>query len=161
MMIDLNKLGRWLGIGALALAIWLVWWCQPARQVKRAQRRLLNAVESHDYTALANLLAQDYRDGWEHDKTFVLTRCPQVFDQFLLLDVDGEIRSAEVAAGGDWWVRQKIVISGMGGPIGTYARDKVNALTEPFAMKWRKRGWKPWDWELTRIEQAQLQIPEY
>ena len=158
-MVDFRNLGRWLGIAALAFTIWLVWWCQAERQVRRAQKRLLNAVESRDYTALANLLAHDYRDGWENDKTFVLTQSPRVLDAFIMLDVEGEIRSTEDAGGGDWWVRQKIVIKGLGGGLGMYARDKVNALNEPFSMKWRKRGWKPWDWELTRIEQPELRIP--
>jgi hypothetical protein len=160
MLMNFKNLGRWFGIAALALALWLVWWCQPERQVRRAQRRLLNAAESKDYTALANLLANDYRDGWGNDKAFVLKHSPRVFDDFkFMLDIDGEIRSVEQAGGDNWWVRQKIVVSGMSGGIGMYARDQVNKLSEPFSMKWRKRGWKPWDWELTGIEQPELRIP--
>jgi hypothetical protein len=40
-----------------------------------------------------------------------------------------------------------------------YARDEVNALREPFTMTWRKKSWKPWDWELIRVEQPELRIP--
>ena len=155
---DFKQALRLLGIAVLALAIWLIWWSRPERQVRRAQVRLLDAMESRDYPALARLMAEDYRDGWEHDKANVLRRLPQVFDQFLLLDVEGEISGVEPEAA-NWLVRQKIVVKGIGGALAMYARDEVNALKEPFVMRWRKRGWKPWDWELTQIDQPELRVP--
>jgi hypothetical protein len=158
MGMDFKQALRLLGIAVLALGIWLIWWSRPERQVRRAQARLLDAVESRDYPALARLMAEDYRDAWEHDKANVLRRVPQVFDQFLTLDIEGEI-SATQAEAADWMVRQKIVVTGIGGALGMYARDEVNKLKEPFVMRWRKRGWKPWDWELTRIEQPELRLP--
>jgi hypothetical protein len=158
MFVDFKQMARLLGIAFLAVAIWLMWWCQAERQVRRAQGRLLGALESRDYQAFARLLADDYRDGWEHDKAFVLRRCPEVFDQFLTLTLEGEFRGNEPTATG-WIVRQKIVVKGLGGPLGMYARDEVNALREPFTMTWRKKSWKPWDWELTRVEQPELRIP--
>ena len=150
---------RWTGIAILALAIWLIWWSRPERQIRRAQGRFLSALESRDYPALARLLAEDYRDQWENDKANVLRRCPRVFDQFLLLDIEGEIHGTEMRedAGA---VRQKLVVKGLGGGLAIYARDAVNQLRSPFTMQWRKRSWKPWDWELTSIEQPELRIPE-
>ena len=149
---------RWAGIALIAFVLWLIWWCQAERQVRRAQGRLLDAIESRDYQALARLLADNYRDGWEHDKAFVLQQSPRVFDQFIMLDVEGDIHGTEQLPAG-WLVRQKIVVKGIGGALGMYARDEVNALKEPFTMTWRKRSWKPWDWELIRIEQPELRIP--
>ena len=149
---------RWAGIALIAFVLWLIWWCQAERQVRRAQGRLLGAIESRDYQALAHLLADNYRDGWEHDKAFVLQQSPRVFDQFIMLDVEGDIHGTEENPVG-WLVRQKIVVKGIGGALGMYARDEVNALKEPFTMTWRKRSWKPWDWELIRIEQPELRIP--
>jgi len=158
MFVDIRAVKRWTGIALIAFVLWLIWWCQAERQVRRAQGRLLDAIESRDYQALARLLADNYRDGWEHDKTFVLQQCPRVFDQFIMLDVEGDIHGTEQLPAG-WLVRQKIVVKGIGGALGMYARDEVNALKEPFVMTWRKRSWKPWDWELTRIEQPELRIP--
>ena len=155
---DFKQALRLLGIAVLALAIWLIWWSRPERQVRRAQVRLLDALESRDYPALARLMAEDYRDAWDHDKANVLRRAPQVFDQFLTLDIEGEI-SSTVQEATDWVVRQKIVVKGFGGALGMHARDEVNRLKEPFTMRWRKRGWKPWDWELTRIDQSELRVP--
>ena len=158
MVVDLKQAARLAGIGALALIIWLIWWTRPERQVRRAQSRLLSTLESRDYPALARLLAEDYRDAWEHDKANVLRRVPQVMDQFLMLDIEGPIQSAE-PEGERWIVRQKITVAGFGGALGMMARDEVNRLREPFTMRWRNRSWKPWDWELTSIEQPELRVP--
>lgn len=157
---DFRQYGRWLAIALLALALWLMWWSQAERQVRRAQARLLDAVASRDFQALERLLAEDYRDAWEHDKAIVLQRVPQVFEQFVLLDVEGELHGVEELPEG-WNVRQKITVKGLGGGLAMYARDEVNRLKEPFTMSWRKRSWKPWDWELTRIEQPELRIPAH
>jgi hypothetical protein len=76
----------------------------------------------------------------------------------VLLDVEGEIRTVEETPEG-WLVAQKIVVKGLGGGLAIYARDEVNSLAQPFTMTWRKHGWKPWDWQLQRIEQPELRIP--
>ena len=159
-MVDIKQLARLAGIAVLALAIWLIWWSRPERQVRRAQGRLLSALESRDYPAFGRLMAEDYRDAWEHDKAIVLQRCPQVFDQFILLDVEGEILSCE-ERGEDWIVQQKIVMKGLGGGLGMYAQQEVNRLKEPFTLRWRNRGWKPWDWELAEVQQPELRIPAH
>lgn len=121
---------------------------------------MLDALESRNRESFASMLADDYRDRWEHDKAIVVRRCGMIFEHFMTLDIEGENRGAEETAGGAWLVRQKITVTGMGSPIGIAARDRVNALTQPFSMKWRKRGWKPWDWELTSVDQPELQVPQ-
>src|SRR5688572_21436762 len=101
MVVDLKQAARIAGMALLALVIWLIWWTRPERQVRRAQGRLLSALESRDYSAFGRLLAEDYRDAWEHDKAIVLRRCPEVFDQFLTLTIDGDILVAR-PEGVDW-----------------------------------------------------------
>jgi hypothetical protein len=139
----------------LALGWWLYHWCQPERQVRRAQARLLSAAESGDFDSLALLIADDYRDGWGHDKAFVLRASRQVFPQFVLLSIEQEGGVPE-PAGAQWILREKLTMEGMGSPIATMVRDRVNRLREPFTSTWRKRGWKPWDWELTSLEQPEI-----
>ena len=88
-----------MAIAAVALAIWLMWWSRPERQVRRAQGRLLSALESRDYAALERLFAEDYRDSWDHDKANVLRRCPQVLDQFIRKEIvkyEKIVRAAQI-----------------------------------------------------------------
>jgi hypothetical protein len=159
MVIEFKSLLRWLGIGFIALLIWLVWWCQPERQVRRAQRRMLDAIESRNRESFAAMLAQDYRDRWEHDKGIVARRCGEVFAHFMTLDIEGENRGTAEEPDGTWVVTQKITVTGLGDGYAMAAREYINALREPFSMTWRKRGWKPWDWELTTVAQPELRVP--
>lgn len=142
----------------VVVAVWSRWWLKPERQVRRAQGRLIYAVEARNFEAMASLLAEDYRDRWQHDKAIVLRECREVFGQFAMLTIDRADFGIEMKD--DRWVlREKVTLKGLGGPVAMYARDEVNALREPFAMTWRRRSWKPWDWELISVDHPALELP--
>ncbi len=106
---------------------------------------------------MAGLLADDYRDRWGYDKAIVLRNTREVFEPFVLLTIEQRESALALQADG-WSVQEKIVIKGLGGALAIYARERVNALREPFLMSWRKRGWKPWDWELVSVDHGELQL---
>lgn len=135
------------------------WWQQPERQVRRAQRRFVAAIEKSDFTAMSGLLAEDYRDQWGHDKAIVVRNCREVFSQFLTLSIERVEHGLERGDGG-WILRETITIKGFGGALAMAARDEVNALREPFTMVWRSSGSKPWDWELVAVRQPELKLPQ-
>lgn len=141
------------------MTAWLGWWIQPERQVLRAQGRLISAVEKRDFEAMDGLLASDYRDRWQHDRATVVSQSRVVFTQFLMLTIEREPRGVEMASDSSI-VREKLTIQGFGGALAMAAKDELNRLREPFAMTWRRRGWKPWDWELMSVEQRELRLPE-
>ena len=142
----------------LVAVISLRWWLKPERQVRRAQGRLISSVEKRNFEAMASLLAEDYSDRWQHDKAIVLRECREVFRQFLTLTIERADFGIEMKD--DRWVlREKLTLKGLGGPIAMFARDEVNALREPFAMTWRRRSWKPWDWEMVSVNHPALELP--
>lgn len=141
------------------LAGWLYFWCQPERQVRRAQARLLESLESSDFDTLAHMIADDYRDAWGHDKAFVLQKAPQAFGQFLMLDIDREEFGSDALPTG-WVLREKLTMKGLGGGASLFVRDRVNLLKGPFTMEWRKQSWKPWDWVLTSVEHPEIEARE-
>ncbi len=108
---------------------------------------------------MASLLAEDYRDRWGHDKAIVVSDSEMVFKQFLMLTIERENQGVEFGTQTSI-VREKLTVKGFGGPLAVAAKDAVNALHEPFALTWRRRSWKPWDWELTSVEQRELRLPE-
>ena len=68
-------------VGILLLAaLWLRWWLQPERQIPRAQARLLSSIEKRNFAAMSDLLAADYRDRWQQDKTTVIVRITACMD---------------------------------------------------------------------------------
>ncbi len=106
---------------------------------------------------MASLLADDYRDRWGHDKAIVLLNTREVFEQFVLLTIEQRESALAFQADG-WGLQEKIILKGLGGALAIYARDRVNALREPFHITWRKRGWKPWDWELVSVDHREFQL---
>lgn len=148
------------GVGGLFAVglLWLYWWVQPERQVRRAQARLFSTVEKRNFDAMSLLVAEDYRDRWQQDKAIVLRGCREVFSQFMTLRI--ERADSQIERGGDsWLLREKLTMKGLGGPLAMVARDEVNRLREPFAMMWRQRTWKPWDWELIALDHPTLELP--
>ena len=147
-----------LGTGFLLTALWLRWWCQPERQIPRAQARLLSSVEKRDFDAMAAMLAADYRDRWQQDRATVIGRSREVFGQFVMLTIGREPRGLRDESG-SWFLAENVTLSGLGGPLAMAAQDSVNALRAPFVMEWRQRSWKPWDWELKSVAQPELELP--
>jgi hypothetical protein len=143
---------------SLVAAAWLHWWMQPERQIRRAQSKLTAALERRNFEDMSRMLADDYRDRWRQDKPIVLDRCRQVFGQFAILTIERDFRGLQMRDG-QWALSEKIRLKGLGGPIAMVARDEVNALQAPFITIWHQRSWKPWDWELTSVEQPDLDLP--
>ncbi len=143
------------GAAIIVVALWLAWFLQPERQVRRHTALLLNAIEGRNWEKLNNLMADSYTDRWKHDKGTVLEALPQVFGQFLFLNVEHETSAVEVLGGtGQTITRMKM--SGSGGPIAQYVMEKVNNLSEPFTFHWYQRSAWPWDWELGRVDHPSL-----
>jgi hypothetical protein len=57
--------------------------------------------------------------------------------------------------------RARITLKGRGGPFADMAMGRLDELKQPFSFTWRQRSWKPWDWKLVRIDQPELEVPEY
>ena len=155
---NLKKTTLLLGAFLLLAVFWLRWWWQPARQIPRAQARLLSSIGKRDFDAMDALLAADYHDRWQQDKALVMQRSREVFGQFVMLTVGRESLGLR-ADSGRWLLTEKVTLKGLGGPLAMAARDAVNALREPFVMEWRQRSWKPWDWELQSVAQPELELP--
>ena len=147
-------------VGILFLgALWLRSWLLPERQIPRAQARLLSAIEGRDFDAMAGMLANDYRDRWQQGRATVVARSREVFGQFATLTIERE-QSALRAESGSWFLSEKLRLKGLGGPLAMAARETLNGLHQPFVMEWRRRGWKPWDWELKSVAQPEVELPE-
>ncbi len=141
-------------VAAYIAALW-----QPARQLRLHQANLLRAVEKRNWDRFARFVADDYSDRWGHDKEFVLRESREVFRQFLFLGVRHEICAVQkLEENGTVVVR--IELTGSGGPLADMAKERVNSLAQPFAFRWRRQSWKPWDWQLVAVDQPELDLSE-
>ena len=55
--------------------------------------------------------------------------------------------------------RSRIVIEGDDADLGAVMKERVNSLTTPFELQWRRVSGKPWDWKLVRVSNPELDIP--
>lgn len=138
----------------LALGLWLAWLWQPERQVRRHTETFIRSVENRNWGKVERLLAQDYTDRWNHDKAFVVGSLREVFRNFIFVDIEYDVTSANATNGR---AIARVQISGQGGPIAQFVVSKVNSLGAPFSFTWRKSGSWPWQWELISVDHPTLE----
>ena len=56
------------------------------------------------------------------------------------------------------WIA-KITVQGAEGEVMAEVKERVNSLTKPFELEWRRTSAKPWDWKLARVSNPDLEIP--
>ncbi len=143
----------------IALLIHCVALWQPARQVRLHQQHLLRSVENRDWPRFESFIDDHYSDRWGHDKSFVTKESREVFRQFIWVTVQQreDVISMTPGLGAE---SARLVIAGAGGPLGEAVKQRVNGLAGPCEFRWKKAGWKPWEWKLVEFDQAELEIPD-
>ena len=142
---------------AVVSGIFLVWLWQPGRQVNRHAASLLGRIEARNWAGAASLIGTEYSDQWGDDRPTMLARLGEV----LRYAPNAHIIAVDptVMVDGDratWRVRIKIEGGRDDGVI--VIKDRVNSLSEPFELEWRRVSAKPWDWRLVRASNPELQL---
>lgn len=146
---------------ALALfGLYLLWLWQPERQVRLHTSHFLKKVEQRNWEAARKFLANDYHDRWEHDAETAIGDAREAFRQFLFVTIENRTDSCEMAPGSAT-TRTVIKISGQGGPVAQLVMERVNTLHGPFTFDWRQASWKPWDWQLTKVDHPDLNTERF
>lgn len=144
----------------MTAVLFLLWLWQPERQVRLHTSHFLKKVERRNWEAAGKMMATDYADRWEHDKQTALDNADAVFRHFLLLTIENRTDSCEVLPDRAT-TRTVIKITGNGGPLAQMVAERVNMLREPFVFTWRQASGKPWDWQLTGVDQPELNTERF
>lgn len=139
----------------VAFALFLLWLWQPERQVRLHTSHFLKSVERRNWNSVQNFLADDYTDRWQHNKESAVSDAREAFRQFMFVTIENRIDSCEMT-GDQATTRAVIKVSGNGGVVAQMVMERVNTLSGPFTFTWRKASWKPWGWQLTRVDHPQL-----
>ena len=51
-------------------------------------------------------------------------------------------------------------IDGTGAGATEEIKEAVNAVHEPFVFQWKHGSWKPWDWTLVKVDNAELNLSD-
>lgn len=62
----------------LFCGLFLIWFWQPDRQVRRHTQKLFHQVEAKNWSAVSDLIGSDYSDQWSHDRTNLIERMREV-----------------------------------------------------------------------------------
>lgn len=127
----------------------------PATQALDQHLQLIHFAAHRNWTRAHPLLAEDYRDGWNMKRDEAISVAHEMLQGFLILDLAWKPTSISVK-GRNAILTGSIKVSGSGAGFSSEIINRVNQLREPFIFTWRKDGWKPGDWRLVGVSQAEL-----
>jgi hypothetical protein len=130
-------------LGAFILGLWLTKLWSAENQVRLHSEHLIHAIEKRDWAGVEIFLASDYHDAWGDDRAQLLQRLRRVAPYLFSLTI------------ASWTAR--IQLDAHGEAAAEISR--INSLTTPFELSWRKQSWKPWDWKLAQARNPGLEIP--
>ncbi len=157
MRVPLNIVRFALPAVALAAAVWLALLWQPARQVELHTATLLQRVSARDWPAVLEMMAPDYADAWGHDREGLVDDARTLLSHFFALHVVA-IEPPVVKVDGDRGeASARLGMFGSGTGLAQAVIEEVQALREPFVLRWKKSGPWPWDWELASLGQSEIE----
>jgi hypothetical protein len=143
---------------ALLVGLFLVWLWRPERQVRRHTENFLHAVEHKSWTAAGACIGSDYHDQWGDNRARVLERMREGFRYVCGVRINASNATVRIEKQRAIW-SDKIVIDGDESEVMAALKERVNSLTAPFQLEWRRVSAKPWDWKLVRVSNSSLEIP--
>ncbi len=151
--------GFYAGAGlALILGLYLVWLWRPDHQVKLHTRHLFDSMEDRNWSKFSSFLADDYHDQWGQNRTVILERTAEIFGYLRGVRIVPGPVVVETADGKGRW-QAKLALEGSNNEMLGLVKDRVNYLTSPFTLEWRRTSRKPWDWHLAKVSNPDLLLP--
>lgn len=144
-------------LAAFIIGLWFARLWSAENQVRLHSEHLLREVEDRSWSGVREAIAPDYHDAWGDDRMQLLTRLRSV--SLMLLSLSIETQDVNTSVNGDsgtWSARLQITAQG---EAAAEVRARVNPLTSPFTLHWRRESWKPWDWQLYEVSNPQLRLP--
>ena len=105
---------------------------------------------------VSTFVAPDYRDDWGNDRALLLTRLRLTMRSFSSLTISATNPQTRFAPS-EWVWSAQIEIAGRG-EAASEIISRVNSLTSPFDLHWRRESRWPWDWKLVRVSNPALEI---
>jgi hypothetical protein len=142
---------------ALLLGIWLAPLWTAENQVRLHSEHFLHQLEARRPASAGDFVASDYRDDWGGDRALLLTRLRLVLRLFSSLTITPGAAQVRLDPPFDAWTAP-LRLAGSGSEEAPGMIRRVNGLTTPFQLRWRKESWKPWDWKLVEAHNSELEF---
>lgn len=142
----------------LLIGMFLLWLWQPERQINRHTENFFHAIEHKDWERAADFIGNDYQDQWGYDRPRLLERAREVFRYLRGVRISSSRVTLRIDQSRAWWTAI-VMIEADEGEVAATIKGRVNSLSTPFELEWRRLSQKPWDWKLVRISNSTLEIP--
>lgn len=130
-------------------------WFSPSRGVDRAWRGVISAIEDNDMTRLGELMGEDYHDGFGLDRAAALKLAGDVRRHFVVCNIRREKAEVVMDPSEKSAVTRALVrLGGNGSNIAQNAIAASQGSQTPTEFRWRRNSWKPWDWRLVAVHNA-------
>lgn len=143
---------------AIALGLWLSHLWSAENQVRLHSEHLLAQIEKGNWSATAEMVAPDYHDDWGDDRDLLVNRLRMTLHFFTSLTITPNSPRIDAGAATGTWTSQ-VRINGTGAEVAPEMIARINSLTTPFVLRWRKESWRPWDWKLVEAHNPSLELP--
>jgi len=139
------------------IALRCFWLWQPERQLLLHQSSLRGAIERRDWSKVQDLMDPAYADRWGYTRDTGVQAGRQYLGQFFALTVNAQLVDDQLTPDGGT-VTERWQLDGTGTALAGMIEDYANQAHAPFVFQWRHRSWKPWDWTLMRVDNAELNL---
>ena len=143
----------------MVLGFWLAQLWRTEKQVQLHSEHFLRQIEKRNAAAAADFLALDYHDDWGHDRALLLRRLRIVLHFFSSLAITVTAPQVTLQSSTATW-SASIRLDGAGGEFAPEIIGRVNSLTKPFELHWRRESWRPWDWKLVEVSNPALEVSD-
>jgi hypothetical protein len=144
---------------AAMIGLWLAQLWQGEKQVSLHSEHLMRQIERRNWPPAGEFIAADYHDDWGHDRRALLNRLRLALRSFSSLTINAANPQVSVNSPVGWW-SAKVQLEGSGTEFTPVMMNRVNRLTEPFVLHWRRESWRPWDWKLVRVSNPALKLSD-
>ena len=125
-------------------------------QVEAQQKRFVRAVEKRDWAAVMDLMDPSYEDQWKLHRAAALNLAHQVLSGFLILNLDWHSQAIKID-GDQIQAQGSFQLTGSGAGMSSEVVNRAAQIHQPWTFIWKKTGWKPTDWRLVSISNAELE----
>jgi hypothetical protein len=140
--------------GLYLAALW-----RPERQLRLHSEHLFAQIEKRNWRAVAEFIGDNYQDRWGDDRARLTERMREVFRFLPNARIETRAPQVRTENAQGYWTSQ-ITINGGAGEFASVIQERVNSLSAPFELEWRRQSSKPWDWKLVCIRNPSLEIPD-
>lgn len=148
-------------VSVIAMTAWAGWWLlgrPPEREVLEAQTALIKALEKRNWDKVTKTLSETYTDSWGQGREQAVELGRQALSGFISLTIHEQLLSSSVSEGaGETTFNLQLDGNGMG--FSSVVVGRVNSISQPWRVHWRKEGPWPWTWKVVRLEQPEVVLP--